>query len=127
MFAFLFIHGTSFIQGTRATIEVLPESSTDPPIAMEAIYELGSRISIGWRLGNIVASSPNGIDPYSQAFRNDRVPVHNSTLWLSIKALLDRSWFERLWIWQEVCLAKNDISLVCGTGAIDFRLSCNAV
>jgi hypothetical protein len=37
---------------------------------------------------------------------------------------LDRSWFERLWIWQEIRLANSDAIIMCGHDRIlwkDFR------
>ena len=55
------------------------------------------------------------------------MPVCNSALWLSVKELLGRSWFERLWIWQEVHLAENDMSFLCGDIEIDFQHFCNAI
>ena len=94
---------------------------------MKAFDDLGSRIAFDSSRNVLVARSPSDIDPHSHKFSKAMLPVRNTTLWLSIEDLLNRSWFERLWIWQEVCLAKNDISLVCGNIEIGFQTFCNAI
>ena len=94
---------------------------------MKTFDDLGSRIAFDFTCGVFVARSPNDIDPRSQEFHKAMMPVRNTTLWFSIQDLLNRSWFERLWIWQEVNLAKDDISLVCGKIEIDFQNFCNAI
>lgn len=43
-----------------------------------------------------------------------------SLIWVSIQDLLQHPWFNRLWVLQEVVLAK-DIIFVCGLKALSWR------
>ena len=95
--------------------------------AMEALEKVGRQISVDWALGGIRAASSMDIDPESDEFRKTVLPATDSALWYSIRKLLDRPWFSRLWIWQEVSLASNDISLLCGFKKIDYRFFSNAI
>ena len=120
------------IEKSEFQVEVMPDVSAVPltrvlPTAMESIDDLGSQLAFDWDRRVFVAHSPSDIDPRSSKFREDMMPVCNTTLWVSIKDLLNRSWFERLWIWQEVQLAEDLISLVCGNIEIDFQHFCHAV
>ena len=94
---------------------------------MEALEEVGQRISVNWTVGNIRAASLNDIDPEWDEFRKTMLLATDSALWYSTRKLLDRPWFSRLWIWQEVSLAKNDVSLLCGLKEIDYRHFSNAI
>ena len=52
-----------------------------------------------------------------------KAPFDQET-WTSIGWLLDRSWFSRLWIWQEVYLARKGAVIICGDATVsweDFR------
>ena len=38
----------------------------------------------------------------------------------SIDALISRPWFSRLWVWQEIGLARNNATVICGTDDITW-------
>jgi hypothetical protein len=44
-----------------------------------------------------------------------------SEVWSAIDNLLQRQWFERLWIWQEIQLANSDAIVVCGEREMLWR------
>lgn len=106
---------------------------------MRMIYEKASRVVV-W-LGRGSEQSDRAFDAISILARqvrwNDKtqelVPVaspdaawrnctdadfkvpFDGTTWEAIKALLERTWFRRLWIWQEIHVARHDTAIVqCG-------------
>lgn len=42
------------------------------------------------------------------------LPEHLDGAWVALRALLNRPWFKRLWVLQEVVLSREDPSVVCG-------------
>lgn len=47
------------------------------------------------------------------------IPMVTYTDWLGFLALIDRSWFRRAWVVQELALAKS-VTLVCGSQRVDW-------
>ena len=102
-----------------------PDSDSSRDV-MRYCSELGSQITRDpEREGKIMAASPNDMDIDSEAFQSRMLP--DVELWSSICQLLSRPWFERLWIWQEVMLARNKIVLSCGSMVIDFYHLCTSI
>jgi hypothetical protein len=50
----------------------------------------------------------------------DGVPPVNDDVWWSIQNLLEREWFSRVWVIQEVVLAK-ELKLICGNYEVDWE------
>ncbi|KAL4723487.1 hypothetical protein ACLX1H_009122 [Fusarium chlamydosporum] len=50
----------------------------------------------------------------------DRLKGFTEHLWASLDALLDRPWFKRAWIVQELVLSRN-VLLICGQSQIDWN------
>ena len=80
-------------------------------VAMRELSTLGSTMRVDWGSKEIIPLS------------GDSYPVWQATPYpfsghgsvsRSIEALLDRLWFKRLWIWQEVRLAKIGTKILCG-------------
>lgn len=46
---------------------------------------------------------------------------------IAVENILNRSWFERVWIIQEVMLAREKAILLCGTDSIPWKDLCTAV
>ncbi|KAI4187128.1 MAG: hypothetical protein LQ348_004135 [Seirophora lacunosa] len=90
--------------------------------AIRALKTLASKINVDWTHYTISAASKE--DSESDWLDLDKhAPFDNETCF-SIVRLLNRSWFSRLWIWQEVFLAHNGAMIVCGDNTIswgDFR------
>jgi hypothetical protein len=49
------------------------------------------------------------------------IPIIHARQWQSVYAFLERSWFVRGWIIQEICLARRAM-LLCGTRCFSFRV-----
>lgn len=103
----------------------LGPASDDSTLAIQTMDNIGSRIQADWLVGGVTAVAPNHLDPWSDEFYQD-INLREQVL-LSIRNLLRRSWFERLWIWQEVCLATHEIEILCGFDTLPYESFCNAV
>jgi hypothetical protein len=107
----------------RVMVWVGPEED-DSSLAMDILRTLGTNVEVDWSMrlmkpskeaemgGDTHWSDRSVILPFKS---EDGIPIRN---------LLNRSWFERLWIRQEICLANSGAILVCGFDTIpwsDFR------
>ena len=99
-----------------------------PSIAMDRIDNIGSRIIVDWNHQSYKAASLEHNDLESlEEMLDSMVPRFHSISWFAIKNLLSRPWFERLWVWQEVTLPKNEVSVLCGHSEVPYDHFCNAV
>ena len=85
-----------------------PESDNSA-LAIITIYDLSLCIDVDWRAYSVKPSSQS---ESHWADCKERFPYDDKT-WQAISHLLERNWFRRLWIWQEVCLARR-ATVVCG-------------
>ncbi|EEY20312.1 conserved hypothetical protein [Verticillium alfalfae VaMs.102] len=84
-------------------------SSHDSALAMHALSNLGAQVIV--RADSWICSAP-GATEADWHDRNVLLPYDKAT-WLAIDSLLNRAWFSRIWIVQELHLAKNAVFL-CG-------------
>ncbi|KAI4281776.1 MAG: hypothetical protein L6R38_003431 [Xanthoria sp. 2 TBL-2021] len=103
----------------KGVIVWLGPESDDTAIAMNAIQDLGSRITVDWDLQTMAPASESDFDPDSEKSYGAVEP--SPQVWRSIHNLLGRAWFERLWIIQEVCLAGKNTHVVCGSVKISYE------
>ncbi|KAI4111061.1 MAG: hypothetical protein LQ339_000789 [Xanthoria mediterranea] len=68
--------------------------------AIEALKTLASKIHVDWNHYTLSAASEE--DAESEWVDLKKKAPFDQETWSSIAWLLDRSWFSRLWIWQEV-------------------------
>lgn len=90
--------------------------------AIEALKTLASRIHVDW--GLLIVSAASNVDAESDWVDLKKKAPFDQETWTSIGWLLDRSWFSRLWIWQEVHLACKGAVIICGDATVsweDFR------
>lgn len=93
-------------------------------VAMRELSALGSTVRINWGALELIPLSGDSfsvwqVTPYpfsSHGFVSG-----------SIEALLDRLWFKRLWIWQEVRLAKIGTQILCGDKILLWETFRNAI
>ncbi|KAI4237629.1 MAG: hypothetical protein LQ349_001719 [Xanthoria aureola] len=106
----------SLAQGV--TVWLGPEEDNSN-VAMEILNDVGQDLAVDWGLQEYE------VNPYSSLYSRglDLSPQQ----WLSIMNLLSRSWFDRLWVVQEVCLARKWVRMVCGFKVIPFVTFGNAV
>lgn len=88
-----------------------PEAN-DTTGAIYALSTLSSRIEVDWGHYTISLAHTHDVGP-------DRVDLNlcapfDDDCYMSIVTLLNRPWFHRLWIRQEVYLAGDRAGLVCG-------------
>ena len=84
---------------SRVVVWLGPETG-DSALAIRTIDEVGSQLEVDWRSGEITSDLSGEID-------------WPDVVWDAIANLLNRSWFERLWVFQEVRLA-NTVDVLCG-------------
>jgi len=58
---------------------------------------------------------------------NAIIPTSDEATWYSILRLLQSSWFKRLWIWQEITLAKPNALVQCGEEGLSWDDFCTAI
>ncbi|KAI4253809.1 MAG: hypothetical protein L6R42_007445 [Xanthoria sp. 1 TBL-2021] len=87
----------------------------DSNLAMKIFNDIGQDVIVDWALWKY------HVDPSSSLYSHD---LHlSSQQSLSITNLLSRSWFERLWVVQEICLTQKWVCMLCGfkrISSVDF-------
>ena len=88
-------------------------------VAIEVLNDVGQDVTVDWNL------QMYRVDPCSHLYSRglDLSPPQ----WLSIMNLLARSWFDRLWVVQEICLARKWVRMVCGFKITPFVTFGNAI
>ncbi|KAI4233687.1 MAG: hypothetical protein LQ349_004256 [Xanthoria aureola] len=99
--------GDIYRSARQTTIWLGPEED-DSCLAIEALDHLASKVTVDWSTYTVLAIGENRDD----VDQDQDLPVDTEQL-SSIERLLGRPWFERLWVWQEVRLARSAI-VVCG-------------
>lgn len=103
----------------QGVIVWLGPESDDSNLAMTVLNDIGQDVTVDWGLWE------SHVDP-SSTFDFDGLR-RSSQQWLSITNLLCRSWFERLWVVQEICLTKKWVCMVCGFKRIPSTTFGNAI
>jgi len=94
----------------QRTVVWLGPEADESGVALKTLSHLGNQIAFeeGGTVGTAEGKDPNW------CFVNRPLPFDDAT-WRSIGKLIARTWFKRLWIWQEVALADEKAALiVCG-------------
>ena len=105
---------------SRVIVWLGPESD-DSTMAMECCQLISSNIAIDWVRETMYPISDD------THWADKEVPLPFSGIELvAISRLLDRDWFKRLWIWQEVNLA-TEVIVLCGTYILSWMVIQNAV
>ena len=106
-----------FRSAAKVIIWLGPESEQSA-LALHEIDELASKIHVDWESYSIQPSSKDTTDAQWVDLGKDA--IFNDMTYTSIVHLLNRPWFERLWVWQEVFLAEDRADLVCGHECIKW-------
>lgn len=97
----------------------LGPGSPSNSLAMQELSALGSTITVDWATTEI---TPLSGEEY-HVWKAEPWPFeHIPSLWTSIESLLNRPWFKRLWIWQEVRLARNGAVILCGNETMQWEV-----
>ena len=110
-------------QASRVIIWLGPERD-DSTLAMQELNTLGASIEVDWSTTVVKPLSGETYDQWSEEplpFAEDRKTS------AAMDHFLDRSWFKRLWIWQEVRLANLGALMICGGECMLWRTFRNAI
>ncbi|KAI4112128.1 MAG: hypothetical protein LQ339_000136 [Xanthoria mediterranea] len=88
-------------------------------VAMEILNDVGQDVTMDWDLMQYRVDPCSSLDSHSHNLSPQQ--------WLSIMNLTARSWFDRLWVVQEICLARKWVRMVCGFKIIPFVTFGNAI
>ena len=102
--------GDIYRSARQTTVWLGPEED-DSCLAIETLDHLASKYTFDWSTYTLLAIGENR-DDIALADPDEDLPIDEQQL-TSIKRLLERPWFERLWVWQEVRLARSAV-VVCG-------------
>ncbi len=96
-------------KAARVVVWLGPESD-DSSLAMDCFDKIASKVKVDWptQTMSAITHDVHWVD------RDTQLPLETHEM-LAINHLIHRSWFERLWIWQEVILASEHTRVMCGT------------
>ncbi|KAF2099797.1 HET-domain-containing protein [Rhizodiscina lignyota] len=114
---------TIFKCSSRVVAWLGPESP-DSRLAVKAMGFIGSQVEIADNL--MILPSPNAAEPLLYRRVARKLPYQSET-WQAIQDLLERSWFDRLWIWQEINFAGRGSLLQCGCDQLQWSRFARAV
>ena len=97
-------------QASRVIIWLGPERD-DSTLAIQELNTLGSTTTVDWTTQEV---KPLSGDHYGQWIEEPLPSAEDRKTLAAIRSFLDRSWFKRLWIWQEVRLADDGALMICG-------------
>jgi hypothetical protein len=99
----------------------LGQASSDSELLLEMLDIVASNVEISDDF-RYYLPSPNCTD--RTAFRQRQPVKFSSQQWRALECLLDRPWFSRLWVWQEIFLSNRRAVVRCGNTEFnwsDFR------
>jgi hypothetical protein len=89
----------------------LGPASADSSLAMQTISYLGSQVDVDFNANTSYAAADAEEDGW---YLSGVALPYPRTTWNAIASLLDRDWFKRVWIWQEILLANTSARVICG-------------
>lgn len=99
-----------YSKASRVVVWLGPEQGNSNA-AMDFLGDVGSQIEVNWH-DDAMTSLPGARDP-TLSDREVPLPTDGNEIWEAIFGLLSRSWFDRLWIRQEIYLAVS-AAVLCG-------------
>lgn len=101
-----------YSKAARVVVWLGPESG-DTAVAIEYIKTVASHIEVNWAMQTMKSIS----DDATWADESTKLNITSQEM-TALEHFLLRSWFERLWIWQEIKLASSIVIVMCGQQAI---------
>ena len=112
--------GDIYRSARQTTVWLGPEED-DSCLAVEILDHVASKFTVDWITHTVLGIGENRDDSHLEKGLR-----FNTQQLSSIERLLERPWFERLWVWQEVRLARSAV-VVCGLRFLpwdQFRTAC---
>ena len=94
-------------------------------LAMSLVNGIGSKIEIDWVEHNMKPSSLGLSEPH-WADQTQKLPLDDAEC-SALEHFIDRAWFERLWVVQEVRLANSETLCMCGSSTVKWAALRNAI
>jgi len=105
-----------YISAVRVIVWLGPGSESTQ-LAVSTLSHLGRQIEVS-RWGSM--PSPGCAEP--SWYHTGSVLPYNDQAWRAIYEFINVSWFERLWVIQEIQLANSNSVVLCGAHEISWRL-----
>lgn len=113
--------GQIYKRAKRVVVWLGPEAD-DSTHAMELMKSLASKVEIDWD-NFVIKPSSDATDEPHWADKHICLP-YSKRDWRALCCLLNRTWFKRLWVRQEINLSRPEAVVFCGEAAmlwLDFR------
>jgi hypothetical protein len=107
----------------RVVVWLGPEGH-DSSLALSLLESLATKIKVDWASETMKAISEDQSEQH-WVDKGKLLPYNEREI-AAVYAILERPWFERLWIWQEIWLAGPTAILVCGGNTILWATFRNA-
>ena len=98
----------------------LGKDDASSKVAMETCMILGTKVEVEFNGEKKLRSLTDEPDDAHWVDMRQPLPYDFAT-WQAILELLRRPWFHRLWIWQEISLAKSNAVIMCGTDTMLWK------
>jgi hypothetical protein len=110
-----------FTKASRVVVWLGPESS-DSSVSMDCFHTISENVEV-----DQVTQSVRSLSNETRWAENNVMLPFSEAEYMSIYRLISRSWFERLWIWQEVRLGSRNTIVKCGAKELPWRSICTGV
>jgi len=107
----------------RQVVVWLGPGSAQSHLAISTLQYLGQQVEVSGKLG--LMASPDAVE--REWYEGGCDLPYDQHTWRAISRLFNRSWFGRVWIVQEICLADTRAILQCGHDTISWVLFGQAV
>ena len=103
----------------------LGEEGNNSTVALQTLERLNTKIEVSYPQRTMKPTSKQASESH---WADGQAPLPFTEFeWSAINDLLGRTWFERLWVWQEIRLANRDAILICGYDSIEWERFRSAV
>ena len=103
----------------------LGDEKDDSTYALDLLAFIASQVEVDWNIHEMKPARRSGVD---DTWADRRIPWSlNGKDSMALYSLLHRSWFERVWIRQEILLANEDAIMQCGLKTILWEVFRNAL
>ena len=112
---------------TRAIFWLGP-GNEQTKIALEIMKHMSSRFEIDWDLAGAITPSREAAESGEEEWADTSISLPwSKEQFDGIFSILNHSWFERVWIRQEVWLTRENATLICGNSGMSWRDFCDVV
>ena len=101
----------------RVVVWLGPEKA-DSKYGLRLLQDLSSKVTVDW-VHDTMEPMSNGAEKH-WADVSEELPFGDKEL-SAICSLINCPWFERLWVWQEIFLAKPNAMMICGLNTIPWE------